>query len=606
MTWPAAKVSRCVTTPMKTQLNKRNGMGETLLHIACKREDLAQVKALIQAGIDINTEDNAGWTALHEASACGNKAVVEELLKVGSNVHARNIDGVTALHDAVYAEHHQVVKLLIQYGSNPTDKNLAGLSALDMAEKDDMRELLSLPASSVADGQPCEARHRPPGHVSSEAHWLIRNDPAKVRPRDSCERDEARQPGDIQPGSKDPTANDRQSEALTVVLEEVVRKQMEISAWPLIVPDDAGRYHAALTQIQRVVSEVLTKQQLEKDNLARRYSSLPDFFRQRLLKNQVVSLASRQRTVLEILQKQMRLVEVYVSMKAKLSTQPPNCEGSSDVWPQQQAATPSTSKARGYNQSGEESHRPVAQTAVVRSTPPNKAQGRPARRPPAPPLTQRKKKDAEKQNNSLNRKPSSCRSSATQAGNNPGHVNFLTKGNNALIQTQADNNSAHLSQLVQRGVLPAGSALQLLLKGSWHLAHVQGDGLIKDAKGKSHRAPERWLESILGNNIPVSSTYAWDKVTFGDKPLSHYLLNADAVEDALQTSHEVDVQHGSAGSSPEELTPEAASLRRLMRIKIIRLVDDDEMLPNAIVDRYWEELLRKDYLESEDWNAELF
>lgn len=59
----------------------------------------------------------------------------------------------------------QVVKLLIQYGSNPTDKNLAGLSALDMAEKDDMRELLSLPASSVADGQPCEARHRPPGEL---------------------------------------------------------------------------------------------------------------------------------------------------------------------------------------------------------------------------------------------------------------------------------------------------------------------------------------------------------------------------------------------------------------------------------------------------------
>lgn len=50
------------------------------------------------------------------------------------------------------------------------------------------------------------------------------------------------------------------------------------------------------------------------------------------------------------------------------------------------------------------------------------------------------------------------------------------------------------------------------LQAQWHVALVQGNGSIKDSKGKLHLAPKHWLESILGNNIPVSSVYAWDKV----------------------------------------------------------------------------------------------
>lgn len=41
---------------------------------------------------------------------------------------------------------------------------------------------------------------------------------------------------------------------------------------------------------------------------------------------------------------------------------------------------------------------------------------------------------------------------------------------------------------------------------------MQANGRIKDSKGRVHIAPEHWLESILGKNIPVSSAYAWDKV----------------------------------------------------------------------------------------------
>ncbi|XP_075955411.1 uncharacterized protein LOC142957453 isoform X3 [Anarhichas minor] len=511
----SAKVWQCVKLPNKIQVNKRNGKGETLLHKACKRGDLVQVQALIQAGISINAEDNAGWTALHEASAFGTEAVVEELLKAGANVHVRSFDGVTPLHDAVYAGYNQVVKLLLQYGSNPSDRNGADLNALDMAEEEDIKELLSLSVSSV----PCQApaRHRPP-----------------------------------------------------------------------------GRYHAALTQIQKVLIEALTKQQLEKDALAQRCRSVPGCLLQRLLKSQLASLASRQRTVVELLQVQIRLAEVYVTAKARLSTQPPNHGGSSVVrWP----AASTAGEAHSCDQNGRERHRPVTQTSAVRSTPPSGARGRSVPRPPAPPLTLLLKKDATR-TDVPKQKASGCQSSATQAGNTSRRVSFQMKGNNALIQTQAEDNSPQLSELIQRGVMPSGGALQLLLKGLRHLAHVQGDGSIKDSKGKTHRAPERWLESILGNNIPVSSTYAWDKVMFADRPLSHYLLHTEAEGDEPQT------RHGSAGSSPEGLTTESAILRRLMRIKIIHLVDDEELLPNAVMDRYWEKLQR-DCSESEDWSTEL-
>ncbi|KAM6943920.1 uncharacterized protein PEZ65_001843 [Lycodopsis pacificus] len=575
----SAKVWQCVKLPNKIQLNKRNGKGETLLHNACKRGDLVQVQALIQAGISINAEDNAGWTALHESSAFGTEAVVEELLKAGANVHVRSFNGVTPLHDAVYAGYYQVVKLLLQYGSNPSDRNGAGLSALDMAEEEDIKELVSLSMSSV----PCDA--------SSEAHWLSRSDTANVASRHSGNGHRAREPGDIQPGRNDSTADNRHSQTLTVVLEEVGIKQTEISAWPLTGPEDAGRYHAALAQIQKVLTEALTKQQLEKDALAQRCRSVPGCLLQRLMKSHLVSLASRQRTVVALLQVQMHLEDVYVTAKARLSTQPPNHEGSSVVrWP----AASTAGEAHSCDQNGRERHRPVTRNSAVRSTAPSGARGRSASRPPAPLL----KKDATRAN-VPKQKASGCQSSATQAGNTSPRVSFQMKGNNALIQTQAEDNSPQLSELIQRGVMPSGGALQLLLKGLRHLAHVQGDGSIKDSKGKTHRAPERWLESILGNNIPVSSTYAWDKVMFADRPLSHYLLHTEAEGDEPQT------RHGSAGSSPEGLPTEAAILRRIMRIKTIHLVDDEEMLPNAVVDRYWEKLLQRDCSESEDWNTEL-
>lgn len=66
------KATQQVKIPPKALLNKRNGCGETLLHKACRRDNLAQVKVLLQAGINVNIQDYAGrsWWKLSLHITC--------------------------------------------------------------------------------------------------------------------------------------------------------------------------------------------------------------------------------------------------------------------------------------------------------------------------------------------------------------------------------------------------------------------------------------------------------------------------------------------------------------------------------------------------------
>lgn len=78
--------------------------------------------------------------------------------------------------------------------------------------------------------------------------------------------------------------------------------------------------------------------------------------------------------------------------------------------------------------------------------------------------------------------------------------------------------------------------VRLCLQGTDYAAQVQSSGLIKDSKGKVHLVPEYWLKSILGNNIPVSATYAWDKVRWHTE-LQHQLSNCLWVTQTLASCH---------------------------------------------------------------------
>uniref|UniRef100_A0AAV2MNQ7 Uncharacterized protein n=1 Tax=Knipowitschia caucasica TaxID=637954 RepID=A0AAV2MNQ7_KNICA len=259
-------------------LHKRNHAGETLLHLACKRQDQTQVQTLIRAGINVNLRDYAGWTALHEAAARGNLVVVEALLEAGAQVNARGTSGETPLHDAVNADNYEVVKLLLEHGSHPHDQTMAGLSALDTARSRRVRELLLEYAGPTASA----VEQHSPTQASVSGEHTQTSDPSVLEP----------------PGSKAP------GPLLNRVWDKL--KQLEES------PEGPQTDLSTLWDVHTVLTQVLAKQHVAKDNLTHLYWTVPCWLRKLVLKHQLVSLASEQTQLVDVIQKQMRVVDQYI------------------------------------------------------------------------------------------------------------------------------------------------------------------------------------------------------------------------------------------------------------------------------------------------------
>lgn len=101
-------------------LNRVNLAGETLLHRACKRNQVETVfQILTLPGTDVNAKDHAGWTPLHEACNHGSIECVAALLRHHpAPVLNSQVGGVSPLHDALLNGHMDIAKMLLEHAGS--------------------------------------------------------------------------------------------------------------------------------------------------------------------------------------------------------------------------------------------------------------------------------------------------------------------------------------------------------------------------------------------------------------------------------------------------------------------------------------------------------
>ncbi|NWS71871.1 BARD1 protein, partial [Crotophaga sulcirostris] len=135
-------------SPGGNTIARRNYKGETLLHVASIKGDLAAVEELLKNGADPNVKDNAGWTPLHEACNHGHREVVELLLQYKALVNTTGYQNDSPLHDAVKNGHVSIVELLLLHGASCDAVNIFGLRPVDYAESEKMKSVLMLPVKN--------------------------------------------------------------------------------------------------------------------------------------------------------------------------------------------------------------------------------------------------------------------------------------------------------------------------------------------------------------------------------------------------------------------------------------------------------------------------
>ena len=112
---------------------KRSEDGNTPLHAAVERGQLAIVQLFIESKLFVTVPNDAGKTPLHLAVEHGHIAIAQELLTYGANPNEKDSGGDTALHTAAESGHAEVVQLLLNTGARVDTPSEDGMTALHIA-----------------------------------------------------------------------------------------------------------------------------------------------------------------------------------------------------------------------------------------------------------------------------------------------------------------------------------------------------------------------------------------------------------------------------------------------------------------------------------------
>ncbi|KAB0374592.1 hypothetical protein FD755_013084, partial [Muntiacus reevesi] len=283
---------------MKTSgIDKRNATGESRLHVAARRGHLSLVKALIEAGADVNLKDNAGWTPLHNAASKGWNDVIVELLKASANVNCENVDGILPLHDAVANNHLKATEILLQHGANPNQKDKKQKTALDEADDENMKELLKSYGA-------IETNNRD----ETDAIVAVKIPDVRARRHKRCICDDSKTVDTPSVSHQEKTEeNLSMHQTISAILQDIEEKQENLLEFEIRTPEDAEQYAGKMLEIKEVMDNVLAKQKAERDDLAKKYRASIESFKCGVLREQLANLAARQKSLLLVAKKQKKI-----------------------------------------------------------------------------------------------------------------------------------------------------------------------------------------------------------------------------------------------------------------------------------------------------------
>ena len=133
-----------------TDVNIKDPLGRTPLHIAVERGygDIAMF--LVENGAEVNITDANGNTPLifiiHKT---GDLQITRRLLEKGAVVNAQNRTGETALMYAAWRGHSDIVQLLLENHADAALKNRQGDTALTLAESKQHLEIVQMLRSAM-------------------------------------------------------------------------------------------------------------------------------------------------------------------------------------------------------------------------------------------------------------------------------------------------------------------------------------------------------------------------------------------------------------------------------------------------------------------------
>jgi hypothetical protein len=124
------------------EINARSSRAQTALMRLDDDATDELVWDLVAAGAKINLRDEDRDTALILAARYSKPEVLRALIDAGARINAKNKEGVTALMNAAESGSLENVKLLINGGANANARNNNGETALDLARNNEQAEVV--------------------------------------------------------------------------------------------------------------------------------------------------------------------------------------------------------------------------------------------------------------------------------------------------------------------------------------------------------------------------------------------------------------------------------------------------------------------------------